>query len=313
MAATTTSVPDDIKALQDANPGCIDGLEKLPDGVLEGVYEDPPTYDAAQATDMKAVFAEFGIPEIYEFTKSDGTKTKKVYNIWEDLQAVMAADIYVVADDSGSMTEEVKDGKGNVIGTRWDELKETLRGVIKLAVALDKGGITVHFLNRGRFDGITSLEQIEAQFTDGPGGYTPLEAVCKEAMDTRDQSKHLLLLVTSDGEPNYLGDDNKVHRDKNATRFKNLLAGRNNDSAVAEVSYIFVNLLACTDDVADIGWMNGVDVLDATLDTLDDYYSEKQQVKGIQGLKFKYSKGLHLARFFLGAFFKHYDEMDEKA
>lgn len=311
MAAT--NLPADLQTLKANNVGVIGTLEELPDGVMESVYEEPPSYDAANIAALDVVFEAHGIPKIYEFTKSDGTK--KVYNIWEDLRAVMSADIYVVVDDSGSMTAEVKDGKGLVIGTRWDELKETLRGVIEMAVALDRDGITVHFLNRGRFDNVKSLAELDTHFAQGPGGYTPLTAVCKEAMDTRDKSKHLLLLVTTDGEPNYItsSHDKYATRDVNGAQFKELIAKRNNDPVIAETSYVFVNILACTDNDKEIGWLNALDIFDATLDVLDDYHSEKQQVKGVQGMKFKYTKGMHLGRFFLGAFFKEYDEMDEQA
>jgi hypothetical protein len=275
-------------------------LEDLPDETIEQLYEDPPSYSDAVQNTLDNLFLKYDIPKSYTITSKNDKET--TYNIWNDLRSVMACDIYLILDDSPSMNTKVVDGKNNFIGTRWDELKNMAQIAIDLASALDDDGITVHFLNKGRFDNVRSMSDVEHVFNEQLKGHTPLTVTFQEAIVSRNPAKPLLILMATDGVPTVGGPDRKLYID--TENFKNAIQSRDGGR-------IFVNILACSDNDDDIGYLNDIDYNDATLDTLDDYESEKKEVKKIQGMGFKYTMGIHIARFFLGGLYQHYDELDE--
>jgi hypothetical protein len=104
--------------------------------------------------------------------------------------------------------------------------------------------------------------------------------------------KPLLVLAATDGEPN------------NMDLFVNTLKNR-------DVNRIFVSILACSDDDAEIGYLNNLDATVPHLDVLDDYISEKKEVSRLNpAFKESYTMGDHVARYFLGSMFEKYDKMD---
>jgi hypothetical protein len=113
-----------------------------------------------------------------------------------DLRTLDRFDIVIVADDSGSMSTLVGQGK-----TRWDELKEVLSVVIELGVLLDEDGIDILFLNRGTRRKVKSPQEIMDLLRQPPQYRTPLSSRTREAMRLANPSKPMLLLIATDGEP----------------------------------------------------------------------------------------------------------------
>jgi hypothetical protein len=87
----------------------------------------------------------------------------------ERLRKLRDFEIVIVCDDSGSMLTPV-DGKQ---GTRWDELCEIAKVVLKIGVMFDSNGVDIYFLNRGSFQNVKDPHVVDKFFQTPPSGYTP--------------------------------------------------------------------------------------------------------------------------------------------
>jgi len=204
-----------------------------------------------------------------------------------DLQTLENFDIYIIADDSGSMKSNV-DGTNK---TRWDELKDVIKMVIELSTLFDQDGIDLHFLNRKGYRNVTSFERVRRCFKKKPSGTTPLSKAIGKAL-RRQTGKPMLLIIATDGKPD------------NLSKFTRLLKNRDCNS-------VFVSILACSDREKDVGYLNKLDREIPNVDVLDDYRSEKKEVLRAQGHNFNYNFDTHVARLLLGAIYPKYDQLDE--
>ena len=202
-----------------------------------------------------------------------------------NLRHLQMYDIVIIADDSYSMTSKVK----NNHRTRWNELKHIIEIVIDVGSSLDSNGIDLIFLNRKGMDNVTSYKQVKNLFKKGPTGGTPLSDAIATAL-TKVNNKPVILIIATDGKPN------------NLRKFTEILKTRNCDN-------VYVNILACSDQERDIGYLNKLDVEIRNLDVLDDYDSELKEVQNKQGRNYSYTFGDHIARLLVGSLF--YDKMDE--
>jgi len=234
-------------------------------------------------------FQNYNPPPIYQPNKLDEFCRKHEIDVVVkgDLKTLKKFDIVLICDDSGSMDIEVDGGEK----TRWDELKDTTKLTIDLATALDDNGIDIIFLNRENVDNIIDYSQVKAYFDVLPGGRTNLSKAIQTAYNKKVYNKPLLIVIATDGEPNDLD------------KFTRLLANRAND--------IYVSILACSDNEEEIGYLNELEIKLPRLDVIDDYKSEKKEVIKAQGEKFKYTRGVHIARLLLGPVLKKYDDLDE--
>lgn len=140
-----------------------------------------------------------------------------------------------------------------------------------------------------RFDEVASL------FSAPPTGSTPLGPKCFEAFANLRPEKDLLVLIATDGVPDSLPG------------FKRVLENRNKDR-------IFVSILACSDNESEIGYLNELDRNVSNLDVLDDYESERREIKKKSpDLYDSYTVGNHVARLFVGPVFPKYDKLDESS
>jgi len=206
-----------------------------------------------------------------------------------DLMSLDRFEIVFIIDDSGSMQSHVDTG-----GTRWDELKRVMEISVDIACALDDDGTTLIFLNRegGRpIDNVKNWKQVSRYFNSKPSGTTPLSAALEKALN-KPRAKPLLVCIATDGAPNDL------------KKFTNLLKTRDTKST-------FISILACSDNDKDVGYLNKLDSAVPHLDVLDDFKSERDELKRVNKeiAKF-YSLGDHCARYFLGAVYDKYDKMD---
>jgi len=239
---------------------------------------------AARAKYAMDFFGPHGLPKLGMMF----AEVKMNQLFFEDLVTLKNFDIILVLDDSGSMNSRVEGGI-----TRWDELKQVTKIVVELAGAVDQNGCDIYFLNRQGRENVTDWNTAQSLFSKGPGGGTPLTEACTKALHgVESRPKPVLLIIATDGVPN------------NLRSFTDLLAHRNADK-------IFISILACSDNDAEIGYLNRLDKEVRNLDVLDDYKSEKKEVKKKQGPKTKYSLGDHVARLLLGPIYPRYDRIDE--
>ncbi|KAJ3411694.1 hypothetical protein HDV05_001804 [Chytridiales sp. JEL 0842] len=182
-------------------------------------------------------------------------------------------DIVLLCDDSGSMRTPSLAGLSpqNPYAqtlTRWDELKSTVSTIVEIATCLDADGIDIHFLNREPLRAVTSTEQLSVIFSIPPSGYTPIARSLRIILNERRQkvlrtgeSKKLLIVIATDGQPT----DENGRIDKQSL-YNILMFERPED--------VNITFVACTDDDAEIGYLNEWDNRIPRLDVVDDYVSK---------------------------------------
>jgi hypothetical protein len=208
---------------------------------------------------------------------------------YQDLMSLDRFDIVMVLDDSGSMNATAGDGK-----TRWQELKEVTKIAVNIGCSLDDSGIDLIFLNRNESKpicGVRSWKDAEKLFKDPPRGTTPLTGALKNAYALQ-KDRPLIVCVATDGVPNNMGGFVTQLKSRDPTK-------------------VFVSILACSDNDAEIGYLNKLDRDVGSLDVLDDYKSEKKEI-GRKNKMFaeQYSLADHVARYFLGSVYAKYDKLD---
>ena len=114
-----------------------------------------------------------------------------------------------------------------------------------------------------------------------------------ESLDKR----NLLIIIATDGEPT---DDAGY---SNIPEFKQTLMNC--------PSFVFTNIVACTDDERSIGYLNGLDRELARLDVVDDYASELAEIRRLNGPDFKFSFGDYATKALLGSVNPDLDLTDE--
>jgi hypothetical protein len=214
---------------------------------------------------------------------------------FEDVSSLDMYDIVIIADDSSSMNQSAGRGK-----TRWEELCESISKVVQLGSIFDDDGIDLFFLNREGKTNVTSYDIVHECFQKLPRGYTPLTRCVKEIYaQYASNPKPVILVIATDGEPS---DDNGRRR---IDEFKSCIRNR-------DVDKFFINILICSDQSDEIGYLDDLDNNVKHVDAIDDFFTEKKQVQAIQGADFSYTYGDHIVRLLLGAPFPKWDALDEK-
>lgn len=200
-----------------------------------------------------------------------------------DLYSLMGWDIVMICDDSGSMAARTD------MGTRWSELQTNVKMLLDICITLDPNGIDIYFLNRPGKKNVTQADTVKKLFKDAPSGGTPLTEALQKVLLAKDNQPPMLIIIATDGQPNSLPS------------FRAALESRPRD--------VFVSFLACTDNSADVAYLNRLDEEVFGVDVLDDYHSERQEVLRVQH-DADYTMGDHCARMLLGPIFEKYDNLD---
>ena len=264
----------------------------------------PPSYDSQTAMNG---YYHASVPSAPLAPELQLSKSEKIQNLIssyeidplfsEKLCILEQYDIVCIIDDSGSMNTPLNDGTHT---TRWDELKSVVNIVIRISTIFDDDGIDIHFLNRNCYKKIKSFEQISHILNNKPSGLTPLNNKLSEVLEEYDNSsKPVLIVIATDGVPT------NVFGHPDLDNFKQTLINKDH-------SKFYVSFLACSDQEADIGYLNKLDKKIPNIDTLDDYQSELKEVLHAQGKKFKYTFGDHVTRLLLGPICSELDKLDEK-
>jgi hypothetical protein len=200
-------------------------------------------------------------------------------------------------DDSGSM----RNTDPGAQMSRWMELKEYAASAIALSSAFDQDGVDVYFLNRPKCENIKSIQQLQQVFFREPTDYclTPLsQRVDQILQEKRNKflTGNLVLCIATDGEPRSQDGSDSVET------FTRLLKCRHQRIGAQSLAQIPVNIRACTNDVASVGYLNKLDSDDSlSIDVTDDYVSELQQIQSVLGRDFQFSYGDHTLKSLMGA------------
>lgn len=219
------------------------------------------------------------------------------------LRQLEGYEIVIVCDDSGSMANILDQTPGDPFGkkySRWDELKHYVSIVTDIAGILDQNGLDIYFLNRPCMAGITHSAQILPFFQDPPAGYTPIPRILNQILrDKTDilREKKMLILIATDGQPTT--DDG---RDATQEFFQTLKTRSPN---------VYVSIIACTDDMSSMNYLNEIDRIIPSVDVNDDYLSEKKEVQTAQGPAYAFSFGDYVVKTLLGPIDPVFDALDE--
>ena len=210
-------------------------------------------------------------------------------------------EIVLLCDDSGSMNTPLE----GTHKTRWDELQAIVNIIIEISVVLDSNGVDVHFLNRDAVFNVTDPRHIYKSFAAYPVGATPLTPALRRifqlAANNSNRKKHLLVFVATDGEPT----DSRANVDIPSLE-RLMLIERQSDK-------MHVVFLTCTDDKSSVAYLSEWDRTMVNVDVIDDYKTEREEIRQIQGLRFPFSFGDYIAKALLGAVDPQMDSLDEPA
>ncbi|KAJ3393196.1 HBS1-like protein [Entophlyctis sp. JEL0112] len=285
------------------NQDLVKTLEENPIKQAKMMATAPPTYQETTAN------ADARLARLRELVQRH-----EISNLMAlKLRRLESYNIVVIADDSGSM--RCKSTAGLTAAdpfartrTRWDELKETLAIVTEVATVLDEDGIDIFFLNRKPLRNITGpCLELEQAFAMPPEGYTPitrvLRAVLREKWHSvdRGERKKLLILIATDGQPTT--ETGSIDKDG----LKNVLVNERGRPGDVPVTF-----LVCTDDDDEIQYLNEWDNVIRDLDVVDDFYTERRQIRDVQGHGFPFSRGDWVCKMLLGSVDPEIDALDER-
>jgi hypothetical protein len=273
----------------------------------------PPTYNESAASPVRPIIQN--IP----FTNLDrGSLEQKFQDITrkyeistrfaQKLQILESFKVVFVFDDSGSMNTVLQDSPLNnsnslFKATRWDELQYFANISIEIASIFNPNGCDIYFLNRypSPVRNITDASQLVNYFRDKPQGFTPLASAVQQVLNDNPpqtlSERKLLIIIATDGEPT--DSQGKV----NIPQFKETLLKRSNN--------VFTTIVACTDDDDSVGYLNKWDKTMRNIDIVDDYKSEKNEVKRAQGQNFSFTFGDYVVKSLIGSIDSELDNLDE--
>jgi uncharacterized protein YegL len=229
------------------------------------------------------------------------------------LQKLRDCKILFIFDDSGSMNSTLNDSPLNEMNknsmlkaTRWDELQYYASMSIELAIFFNSelnNGTDVFFLNKPPVRNIRSGEAFMHHCSQlKPGGYTPLNKIFNLVLSENVEAireRKLLVIILTDGEPS---DD---YGKTDIKSFKHSLEGKHDN--------VFVNIITCTDDNESVSYLNKWDRQIKHLDVIDDYNSERKEIRKRMSSKYRFTYGDYVVKSLIGAVDPEMDRADEKS
>lgn len=202
--------------------------------------------------------------------------------------------------------EFIIDDSYSMEGARWEEAKQRLKVMIEFLGHLPVGELKIRFLNRKNVMTLerknlspsefiaNAWEKIDEEFAKPPSGSTPAFETLQQSFREAPRDQKIARYFFGDGIPN--------GGDKAKALISNLLKNRPNPQNTP------VTFLSCTENPADVEWMEEMEQVAPFCSTLDDYASEAKQVLKEQGPHFAYSYGFHILCELVGAI--HPDTLD---
>lgn len=262
----------------------------------------PPSYESNFPTSTP----DYAISREEKF-RSIINKHEINHDFSQRLQQLQGFKIAFIFDDSGSMNAPLMDSPLNnhnslMKATRWDEAQYFARIAIEIASLFDTEGCSVYFLNRqpSPVVNVCDESQVLSLFRQKPGGFTPLPRVLNQVLRDNNRflsEKKLLVVIVSDGEPT---DD---YGEPTVGGFKQVLQNRS--------PRVFTSIVACTDDDESMRYLNRWDREISKLDVVDDYRSERNEIKKAKGNSFPFSFGDYVVKSLIGSIDSELDNLDE--
>jgi hypothetical protein len=188
-------------------------------------------------------------------------------------------------------------------GTRWDELRAIVQIIIEIGTVFDSNGVDVYFLNRPPILSITDPRQVAESFSQRPQGLTPLTSALRQifqlAASKPGSDKRLLVFVATDGAPT----DN--HGNVDVRSLEHLMRNERQSNTT------HVSFLACTDDDSSVAYLSEWDRTMLNVDVIDDYKSEREEVRQNRGFNYPFSFGDYVVKALIGAVDPQMDALDE--
>lgn len=218
----------------------------------------------------------------------------------ERLRLLRDFEIVIVCDDSGSMKTPI-DGTQR---TRWNELCDIVKIVIRIGAMFDSHGVDVYFLNRQSHLNVTDHNTVDEAFRIAPSGFTPLVPVLNTIFTSkladRGRDKRLLVLVATDGVPTDENGNEVIEEFEHAMR------------QTRRVETTYVSFLLCTDEASCVDYMREWDKRMKNIDVTDDYHTEKKRIRECQNNpNFPFSYGDYVVKALIGAIDPEIDALNE--
>ncbi|KAJ3122664.1 hypothetical protein HK100_011892 [Physocladia obscura] len=222
----------------------------------------------------------------------------------EKLHKLEAFDIVIVADDTVSMQSKcMGDPRSpfNASTTHWQELKETIATIAEIATVLNNSlGMDVYFLHRPPIRNLTGPGSgLNTAFTNQPSEHASplthtLRTILREKCVGEHPKKLLILIATASHPTTPAGhpDLESLKRVLSHDRRRISISGEKEKYSIPAVCF-----LTCTNgDAPEIEYLEDI----RGVDVVNDYYTEKRQVRAVQGRKFAFSRGDWICRMILG-------------
>ena len=253
----------------------------------------PPPYEAPQNQQSQPQLSR---EELY---KRIVTKYEISQEYSARLQKLTGCKIVFIFDDSSSMNTVLNESPLNDMNrdrllkaTRWEELQYFASISIEIA-NLFNDSTDVYFLNKPPIRNINNIDfLLNFLKQNKPNGYTPLNKIFNQVLNENVnyiREKKLLIIILTDGEPT---DD---YGNGDIKNFKRSLLSRD------PMNKIFVNIVTCTDDDDSVHYLNKWDRTIKNLDVIDDYKSEKDEVKKAKGQRYHFSFGDYVVKALVGS------------
>ena len=218
----------------------------------------------------------------------------------ERLRVLQDFEIVIVCDDSGSMLTKV-DGTQR---TRWDELCEIVKIVLKIGVMFDSNGVDIYFLNRDPFTNVKDPHTVDQVFQILPRGYTPLVPVLNQVFTSklaaRGRDKKLLVFVATDGRPTDKDGNVNIGELEQIMRY------------TRQVETTYVSFLLCTDEPSCVDYLNEWDQTMPNVDVTDDFHTEREKVlRYAKNPNQRFSRGDYVVKALVGAIDPEIDALGE--
>jgi len=262
--------------LSDATPAAL---------AAEGLLQQP-----AQQSFEDRISRLQGVLDSYEITIGQA----------DELTILRDYQIVVLADDSESMLKSAQPpGARSLVdvGTsRWQELSQVCSQLVELACCLGEHGVDIHFLHRDPLLGVASArdQRFAESFARNPDGKnTPLVEKLQHIASSASNERKILLILMTDGEPD-------GGRDAFTAAVSRIVARGN----------IKIQIMMCTPDVRELGWLNNLDRSSVSVDVTDDFYVEKAEA--LRTGRMSFSRGDWLLKAMLGPVSARFDAMDEQ-
>lgn len=139
-------------------------------------------------------------------------------------------------------------------------------------------------------------------FDDKPSGYTPLAKVFNQVLNDNEQyvnEQKLLVVIVTDGEPTDEFGKQAIYP------FRQALMNRHKN--------VYTSIVACTDDATSVEYLNRWDRDLPRLDVVDDFRSERNEIRLAKGDDFPFTFGDYVVKALVGSIDPELDNMDENS